>query len=333
MAGVLARMVVCAAVVVGAVGAGCALSGCGALEERFIMPTRHVPATPPDARDAWIPLVPKRQGVGDPVLHAWVYPAPASARGEHGRAPAIVFFHGAATSLDDVGEPLKPVVEKAGATLVLASYRGFGRSSEPSQLTRDTMVEDGLAVVDAVRAMPGVDPERVAVFGYSFGGMTSLAVGRARPWVRPVVTGGAFSSSGMALRDRDVQWLALFAGPRHEPIANIRRLSGRRVLLFHPLMDTMVPMDHAIRLLRAGQAAGARVNLYVATNATHFDFLSADPRVLDVVARACREEWGLAVDESKMMPPEELGKASVVEVKPVVEVTPTEPLRQMKAGG
>lgn len=316
MAGVFARMLVCGATVIGAVGAGGALSGCGALEERFIMPTRRVAATPPDARDAWIPLEPERQGVGDPVLHAWVYPAPASARDEHGRAPAIVFFHGAATSLDQVGEPLKPVVEKAGATLVLASYRGFGRSSEPWQLTRDTMVEDGLAVVDAVRAMPGVDPERVAVFGYSFGGMTSLAVAKARPWVKPVVSGGAFSSSGMALRDRDVQWLALFAGPKHEPIASMRAMRGRRVLLFHPMLDTMVPMDHGLRLLQAGQKAGARVNLYVATNATHFDFLSADPRVLDVVARACREEWGLAVDETKMDTPDTGAKAPVVPVTP-----------------
>ncbi len=73
---------------------------------------------------------------------------------------------------------LAPLVDKAGCSLILISNRGFGRSSKISHVTRDSFVEDGIAAADFVHSMPGVDPDRVACFGYSFGGMTSVFVKR-----------------------------------------------------------------------------------------------------------------------------------------------------------
>lgn len=277
-----------------------ALGACSSIEGRYFGAEIRAFDTPEGIQDAWIP-------VGRPLpatnphstgsrgtLHAWVYPAPDSARDTDGRAPAIIFYHGASTQIDSVGPALAPLVEKAGATLVLVSNRGFGRSTDITHVTRDSFVEDGLVAADFVRAMPGVDPARVACFGYSFGGMTSLAVARARPWINPVISGAAYSSSGMALRDRGVQYLTLLSGPAHEPIASIRHLNGRRVLLFHPTNDRMVPIEHGNRLLKEGQKHGARVSLYAIPDATHFNVLQRDPNLLDRIAEVCKEEWTAA---------------------------------------
>lgn len=276
------------------------LGACSSIEGRYFGAKTRAFDTPQGIHDAWIPVGRSQPSINPHpkgskgTLHAWVYPAPDSARDAQGRAPAIIFYHGAATQIDSIGPSLAPLVDKAGATLILVSNRGFGRSSNLTNVTRDSFVEDGLAAADFVRAMPDVDPHRVACFGYSFGGMTSLAVARARPWINPVISGAAFSSSGMALRDRNRQYLTLLSGPAHEPIVNIRYLKGRRVMLFHPMNDTMVPLDHGLRLLREGQKHRARISLYAIPDATHFNVLDAHPQVLDQIALACKEEWATA---------------------------------------
>ncbi len=277
-----------------------ALGACSSIEGRYFGPETREFDTPEGIQDAWIPVGralpatnPHPKG-SHGTLHAWVYPAPDSARDKDGRAPAIIFYHGASTQIDTIGPLLAPLVERAGATLILVSNRGFGRSTDIAHVTRDSFVEDGLAAADFVRTMPGVDPDRVACFGYSFGGMTSLAVGRARPWINPVISGAAYSSSGMALHDRGVQYLTLLSGPAHEPIASMRHLRDRRVMLFHPADDRMVPLAHGNRLLNEGQKHGARVSLYVIPDATHFNVLQTDPHLLDRIAEACKEEWAAA---------------------------------------
>ena len=279
---------------------GSVLGACSSIEGRFFGPKLREFDTPAAVTDAWI-------RVGRPIastnphpkgsrgtLHAWVYPAPQSARDKDGRAPAIVFYHGASTQIDAIGPALQPLVEKAGASLILISHRGFGRSTPIDHVTRASFVEDGLAAADFVRAMDGVDPARVACFGYSFGGMTSLAVARERPWLNPVISGAAYSSSGMALHDRDIQYLTLLSGPAYEPIASIRHLQGRRVFLFHPTDDSMVPLEHGHRLLKEGQKHKARVSLYIIPDATHFNVIEKHPQLLDRIAEVCKEEWGTA---------------------------------------
>lgn len=277
-----------------------ALGACSSIEGRYFGPETREFDTPEGIQDAWIPVGrampatnPHPKGTRG-TLHAWVYPAPDSARDKDGRAPAIIFYHGASTQIDAIGPALVPLVEKAGASLILVSNRGFGRSTSIAHVTRDSFVEDGLAAADFVRTMPGVDPDRVACFGYSFGGMTSLAVGRARPWINPVISGAAYSSSGMALHDRGVQYLTLISGPAHEPIASMRHLRDRRVLLFHPTDDTMVPLEHGKRLLKEGEKHRARVSLYVIPDATHFNVIQKHPQLLDHIAKVCKEEWTAA---------------------------------------
>lgn len=274
-----------------------AMGACSNIEGRYFGPEIRDFDTPEGIKDAWIPVGrpfpsanPHPKGSRG-TLHAWVYPAPESARDKDGRAPAIIFYHGASTQIDRIGPMIAPLVEKAGASLILISNRGFGRSTPIDHVTRDSFVEDGLAAADFVRAMPDVDPNRVACFGYSFGGMTSLAVGRARPWINPVISGAAYSSSGMALHDREVQYLTLISGPAHEPIINIRHMPDRRVMLFHPAQDSMVPLDHAMRLLREGERYHARVSLYVIPDATHFNVIQKHPQVLDRIAEVCTQEW------------------------------------------
>ncbi|MET7751695.1 acetylxylan esterase [Micromonospora sp. NPDC005367] len=54
------------------------------------------------------------------------------------------------------------------------------------------LITDAVRAVDAARALPAVDPERVAVLGHSQGGGLALAVGALVPDLRAVVAGVPF---------------------------------------------------------------------------------------------------------------------------------------------
>ncbi len=99
-----------------------------------------------------------------------------------GRFPAIIIFHGApgGRGMEQLvgwsrGDPGGPVWERflqEGYVVAVADYRGgnMNLTSSPSAVGMITSVDDGLAVIDYVKALPYVDPNRLNLYGVSLGG-------------------------------------------------------------------------------------------------------------------------------------------------------------------
>ena len=99
-----------------------------------------------------------------------------------GRHPAIIMFHGApggrgmeqlvGWSRGDTGGPVWERFLQEGFVVVVADYRGGNMNlmSAPSANGVITSIDDGLAVVDYVKSLPYVDPDRLNLYGVSLGG-------------------------------------------------------------------------------------------------------------------------------------------------------------------
>jgi dienelactone hydrolase len=99
-----------------------------------------------------------------------------------GRYPAMIVFHGApggrgmeqlvGWSRGDHGGPVWERFLQEGYVVVVADYRGgnMNLTSAPSSTGMVTSIDDGLAVIDYVKALPYVDPSRINLYGVSLGG-------------------------------------------------------------------------------------------------------------------------------------------------------------------
>ncbi|MCK5771764.1 alpha/beta fold hydrolase [Algiphilus sp.] len=100
------------------------------------------------------------------TCRAWLY-TPADADGA-----AIVMAHGLGGTRDAGLEPFAERFADNGYTVLLFDYRHFGASDgEPRQLLSiKRQLADWKAAVAHARGLPGVDPDRIGLWGTSFSG-------------------------------------------------------------------------------------------------------------------------------------------------------------------
>jgi dipeptidyl aminopeptidase/acylaminoacyl peptidase len=118
-----------------------------------------------------------------------------------GPFPAIVIFHGApggrgmeqlvGWSRGDHGGPVWERFLQEGFVVAVADYRGgdFNLMNSPSDLPLVTAIDDGIAVIDHVTALPYVDPDQVSVYGVSLGGNLAMFLASNKPTLHAVVAG------------------------------------------------------------------------------------------------------------------------------------------------
>ncbi|MCC7176353.1 MAG: dienelactone hydrolase family protein [Bryobacterales bacterium] len=99
-----------------------------------------------------------------------------------GPFPAIIIFHGApggrgmeqlvGWSRGDTGGPVWERFLQEGYVVAVADYRGGNMNlvSTPSTTGVITAIDDGLAVIDYVRGLKYVNPDRLNLYGVSLGG-------------------------------------------------------------------------------------------------------------------------------------------------------------------
>ncbi len=89
-----------------------------------------------------------------------------------GRRPCVVLAHGFSGTVDSGLIPFAERFAAAGLDALAFDYRHFGASDgEPRQLLSiPRQLEDYAAATACARSLPGVDPERIVLWGYSFSG-------------------------------------------------------------------------------------------------------------------------------------------------------------------
>lgn len=126
-------------------------------------------------------------------LSAWHYTAESEALASVRGRPCVVMAHGFGATKDAGLEPFAERFAEAGADVLVFDYRGFGTSDGDNRQDVDHRRhrQDYRAVVAHARAMPGVDPDRIVLWGSSYSGGHVIAVAAGDPRIAGVISQGA----------------------------------------------------------------------------------------------------------------------------------------------
>lgn len=121
-----------------------------------------------------------------------------------GPHPAVILCHGLGATRVMRMAPYAEAFAAAGIAAITFDYRYFGDSGgEPRQLLDIERQRDDIgAAIDYAKSLPELDPDRIALFGSSFGGGHVIVVGEARRDVAAVIAQCPFTdgrASGMTL--------------------------------------------------------------------------------------------------------------------------------------
>ncbi len=116
---------------------------------------------------------------------AWFYPG----AGDQASSPVIVMAHGLGGTRTMGLAPYAERFSAAGYACLVFDYRHFGASTgQPRQLLSvRRQLADWDAAITHARTLPGVDPDRVVVWGTSFGGGHALTLAARDPRVTAAV--------------------------------------------------------------------------------------------------------------------------------------------------
>jgi len=200
----------------------------------------------------------------------------------NGPFPALIHFHGApggrgmeklvTWSRGDTGSPVFERFLQEGYVTVVADYRGGPGSLRPP-LSEDpnavTYADDAVAVLEAVRKLPYVDPERVNVYGVSLGGDVVMHL-ISRVKVRAAVLGAP----------APIRYLAVQPNPNAPPAERFKgaavdseKVQQKMASIQAPILILVGTADGLIHLDRALhdelEKAGKTVRMEVYENGYH----------------------------------------------------------------
>jgi fermentation-respiration switch protein FrsA (DUF1100 family) len=178
-------------------------------------------------------------------------------------------FHGAAHDIHDAALD----VQAAGYNALTFDFRGCGASGGKHTSVGFWEVQDILGAVDYIKTRPEVDPERIAVYGYSMGGATAIMAAERCSDIKAIVTDCAFASLdtvlGMSFRHfyrlprfpflrTAVWWSRRFAktvNKKIDPVESLQQMTreGRSLphLVIHGGQDQVIPVSEACILYEA----------------------------------------------------------------------------------
>ncbi|MGE5262714.1 MAG: alpha/beta hydrolase [Acidobacteriota bacterium] len=105
------------------------------------------------------------------------------------RHPGIIFAHGLLSSHEEFGEYPARFCDR-GYLVLAIDFRGHGTSDGMRGLiSEDRMIEDLTHALDFLASQPGLDHQRIALFGHSLGGGGVICTTARDARVRAVVAG------------------------------------------------------------------------------------------------------------------------------------------------
>jgi pimeloyl-ACP methyl ester carboxylesterase len=121
---------------------------------------------------------------------AWHLPAATDELGGECGRPCVVMAHGFGGTRDTALLPYAQGFAEAGLDVLLFDYRGFGASAgTPRQrVSYRRQRADYRAAIAAARGLPGIDAERIVLWGTSYAGGHVVAVAAGDPGVAAVIS-------------------------------------------------------------------------------------------------------------------------------------------------
>ncbi len=188
-------------------------------------------------------------------LHGWLTGHPHGHR--HGRQqagaaaarlPLTIYFGGNA---EEASWMLAEAHRLSGRMLLFINYRGYGGSGGTPH--EKFLLDDALAVVDAVQKRSDVDPARLSVWGRSLGTGVAVHVASQRP-VSAVVLVSPYDSMA-ALAQRHMPAMSMLLTQRYDSAAKAPAIRAPALMLAGA-RDTLIPPQHSeqLRALWGGPA-------------------------------------------------------------------------------
>ena len=212
-----------------------------------------------------------------------------------GPFPSVLLVHGGAWKRGDREqvERLATRIAARGYLVMNTTYRLVPEAIYPAQLQD---VQQALRWMRREGRAQGIDPARVASFGYSAGGhLAALAahiandprLGDPQTRVQTVVAGG--TPADLTLYEGGKLVPAFLGGPKSERLATFREASpvthvdagDPPVFIYQATLDRLVPQEQADRYKAALDAAGVTNELFLIRGHGHISGFFADGAAVD----------------------------------------------------
>lgn len=229
-------------------------------------------------------------GSGAQMVQGWLL-APMAENGRRpapppsGRHPMVVLVHGGPASAARPGWPrVAGVLASQGFYVLLPNPRGsYGQGEE---LTRGNVKDFGygdlrdiLGGVDAATAAAPIDPERIGIYGWSYGGyMTMWAVTQTQRFRAAVAGAGIVNWQSYYGQNRIDQWMIPYFGAsvyddpwiyaRSSPISFIKAVHTPTLVL-QGERDAEVPAPQAYEFWHALKTLGVETRLVIYPDEGH----------------------------------------------------------------
>jgi len=171
------------------------------------------------------------------------------------------------------------VMWKAGASVLVLQYRGFGHST--GSPTEEGLIIDGTTAFDWLRGRVGDRP--IVVLGRSLGGAVAAQVALRRD-VAGLVLESAFTSvADMARKMIDIPGIEYVVATDFDTLGALKRTDVPLVII-HGTDDTLVPIEMGYALLEAANSrqkrfyevrGGSHWNTYYLAGNAYRDWLTA----------------------------------------------------------
>ena len=198
-----------------------------------------------------------------------------------GPFPAVLFIHGHQETQRNGGEAYVltgrlGIMARRGYVAAAVSQPGYGNSSGPPDFCGPYTQQATLVAIDFLRRQPFVNPNKVALFGYSRGAIVAAMVATLDPRLAAVVLGaGTYdfftyrpTSPGISRNLFAETGMSTEAFMARSAIYHVRQIRAP-VLLLHGAADERIPVQQAEAFAEKLKAAGVRYRFKEFPGAPH----------------------------------------------------------------
>jgi dienelactone hydrolase len=176
------------------------------------------------------------------------------------RLPAVVYVHGAGGIGFNYGMWAGELSKAGFATFVVDSFTGRGITNtitDPAQLSPYAKMNDAFAALAVLTKHPRIDPDKIAVIGFSNGAVPSLYASMDR-FQRAYAPEGASFAAYIG-----------FYTPCNTAMIDDEKVSQKPIRLYHGVADDWVPIGPCREYVARLKKVGANIDLIEYPGAYH----------------------------------------------------------------